>query len=303
MRMKYTQGLMLTGRSGMRARSVAVLAVWLGAFGLLCVTTSAFAAPKGKKAASTQPKSTQPKSTQPKSTDDLMEDSMKPSKKSKADKASDADSDDKAADKAAETKKKEAEAAAEPDAWEKPPAEEEKAPPKKAKPAEKPVGDGRSLEIGLMLGYGFRTEKSFNTDPYGLGVGLHVGYEFDMHLFASVGYQYFLGSSKDTPQVVGPTLTSSANYMFIYGEVGYDVWFDKIILRPSMLLGLGLGKQDPDPRVNGPFTHKGFLLAPGMTVLYTMNSVFIGGDARVQLVLGGKNESGFILGVTGGLRF
>ncbi|HEX7480325.1 MAG TPA: hypothetical protein VF331_21170 [Polyangiales bacterium] len=273
--------------------------------GFLCVATPAFAAGKGKKSKDSAD------SAAPKTVDSLMDDSVKPDKKAKKGSAkSEEGGDEKTGDEKASDEKaqKKEEVVAEPDAWERPPAEEEKAPKAVSKKAEeKPVGDGRGVEIGLLLGWGFPTDKAFATSPYGLGFGLRAGYEFDFHLFTGLGFEYYLGSS-DTLQRSGGgnaqgSVKSSSNYMFLHTEVGYDFWFDKVILRPSAWLGLGFGRQDPDPLVNGPKTHVGFLLAPGMSVLYTMDSVFIGGDFRVHLIAGGTGSSAVALYGTAGLRF
>ncbi len=260
----------------------------LGVIGLVFATSApAHASGKGKKGKA--------ESAEPKSTDDLMNQAAEPTKKSKTASASES---------TAEEKKPAEEAVAEPDAWERPPAEEEKAPKVVATIPEKKVGDGRHFDAGLLLGWGFQTDKSFGTDPYQLGFGLRAGYEFDFHLYTGVGFEYFLGSSDTRPQGIGlPSAKASANYMFAHVEAGYDVWINKIILRPSIWLGLGFGRQDPDPRVNGQRTRKDFFFAPGVSVLYAMDGgIFIGGDARLQKVAG-DGSSAFVLYLNGGLRF
>jgi hypothetical protein len=244
-------------------------------------TSTALAAPKGKKASTSESKSV----------DDMMGEKAKPKK-------------DEADEKPAEDKKEEEEVA-EPDAWEKPPAEEEKAPPPPPKAETAPkVGDDRNFEAGLLLGWGFATDKAFSTDPYSLGFGLRLGYELDFNLFLGAGFEYFLGTSGTATTSAGvatssTTVDSSASYMFGHIEAGYDIWIaGEWILRPSLWLGLGVSSQEPYTRQKHMTD---FFFGPGVSAIYTMEAFFLGGDFRMLKVTG-NGSSAITLLATGGLR-
>jgi hypothetical protein len=196
----------------------------------------------------------------------------------------------------------------EPDEWERPPVEEEEAPePEPAPVVEAPSGDGRNLEVGLLLGYGFTTDKgTFGPDPYGLGFGLRAGYELDFKLFIGAGFEYYLGSSETRAASFGGvsagSIDAAANYMFMHVEAGYDFWVSDVIIRPSLWLGVGIGTQDPHPISNKKKTVSDFFFGPAVSGLYTMESIFIGGDFRLHQVTG-DGASTIAIYATGGMRF
>lgn len=225
------------------------------------------------------------------SVDDLMEQSAKPKK----------------AEEAEPEEAEPEEEIPEPDAWERPPVEEEKAPVKVEAPVAEPIkGDGRQIEVGLLLGYGFSMDDEFAVDPYGLGFGLRFGYEFDFKLFVGGGFEYFLGSSETLARAQGAIdmgeIEASANYMFAHLEAGYDLWFSDVIFRPSVWLGMGFATIDPDPETNSSNTISDFFFAPGASVLYVTDGFFIGGDLRFFMVTG-DGTGGIVPFVNGGLRF
>jgi hypothetical protein len=226
--------------------------------------------------------------------------------------------------KKAKKKKKEAEPAPEPapapesavvseeeeapsnnNTWEKPPAEQEKpaAPPVTA-PVEKPDGDGRPWSVGLLVGWGFKTDRQtggLGADPYGFAAGIRGGYSLDMNLYVGLFYTYFLGSSQTGEQarVIGGPVTTTANYMQFGAEVGYDWWVGPVIVRPSLELGVALAFTD----VTGASRREGsFLIGPGLTIVHPWDMFFLGGDGRFEIATG-DGVSAFQLAATGGLRF
>ncbi|HEY2732739.1 MAG TPA: hypothetical protein VGI70_02080 [Polyangiales bacterium] len=281
-----------------------------GTFALVLSDASpAWAAPKKKKkakaAATTDDAATPAAATDSadKSTDDLMSDSAK--SKSKAQIKADKD-----AATAAETPDKEK--IDEPDAWEKPPVEDEQPKPKKiygngaVVEQQPPKSDGRKFDVGIVLGVGLETSKYFSVDPYGFGFGLHVNYEFDMHLFVGVGAEYFIGSSGAAANVGINTMSTSAHYLLVHAEVGYDAWLSQhVILRPSVWLGVAIGTQNPPMASGTSGVETAFLIAPGLAINYLLGDSrmwFIGADARLALTAG-DGSSAFTLLATVGLRF
>ena len=69
---------------------------------------------------------------------------------------------------------------------------DEKAPKKAArkKAKEEASTDGKKIQLGATLGYGFTGEKAkaFSSDEWRLGAGLRVGYEFQYSLYGGVFY-------------------------------------------------------------------------------------------------------------------
>ena len=191
--------------------------------------------------------------------------------------------------------------ATEPDVWERPPPEEEKPKPKKSAPAEEPVGDGLDLAIGFNLGFGFEFDDAFpGSNPYGPGLALRVGHTLDMQLYVGFYYAAFVGLSKqDVDMYVG--------YSTYWGtpalEVGYDFWFDSVILRPSLGAGIAISYQDRGrPTIDPAQTNAYFYLLPALTVIYTWDDFYLGGELAIHHVTGG-GVGGVFPAVSFGMRF
>lgn len=194
----------------------------------------------------------------------------------------------------------------EPDAWERPPMEEEKPPaPPPAKEIEEVAGDGKPYSVGLLAGYGFKTDRrtaNFGSDPYGLGAGLRGGYSFPFELYVGLYVIYYLGTSEtgDAARANDPTVTTSASYLHFGAEVGYDWWVGPLIVRPSLQLGPALAFTD-NPSLPAK-TVGSFMFAPGLTIVHPWDDFFLGGDLRANIVTG-DGVSDVLLALTGGLRF
>lgn len=189
--------------------------------------------------------------------------------------------------------------------WEAPPKDEEKPKPEVAKPQkELTTGDGKPLTVGLLLGWGFKTDRrnaQLGADPYTLGFGLRGGYALDFNLYLGGYFVYFIGSSQKgmNALVASGTQETHANYILFGAEVGYDWWAGDVIIRPSLGIGPALGVSDVtgQSKVTGDF---GF--HPGISVLVPFEDWFLGGDLRANIVTGNGVSS---LGIfaNGGLRF
>jgi hypothetical protein len=280
-------------------------AIWLGVVGLIATASPAFAAPKGKKAkkaaASAEVKAEAPAEPAEKESggdvDDLMKESTKRKPAAASGKKSDAESEPSAD-----------EPVGEPDAWERPPVEEEKPKPVAPMKVEEKKGDGRNVDVGLVVGYGFQTSKFFSVDPYGLGFGLRGAYELESHMVIGLGVEYFLGGSNISTNSAGAAsgdqIKTAANYFLVHAEFGYNVWLDKLILRPSIWAGLSIGTQNPAKYSGTSGVITAFSLSPGLTLHYLLGAKgwFIGADARINFVLG-EGNSGLLPFGTFGKRF
>ncbi len=283
----------------MRTRSSTVaLAGLVVSFSLVAMANTALAAPKKKKAAAAAEPAPAPEPEQEKSVDDMMGES-RPAKKSASSSSA-----------ASESSSVPDEDVPEPDAWERPPMEEEKPKPKAVEKTEEPYGDGRRIEIGLAPAFGFDTGKAdWNTtlNPYFFGLGLRGGYELDMKLFLGAGFVYHLGESAklvaNTPGAMTAGVRDARqNYMLAFVEVGYDIWAGDLIIRPSMWLGMGFAIVDPYLTTNGVKTVSDFMFAPGLNLIYVMDGIYIGGDARYVAVTA-DGVQGIDLFFLIGLRF
>lgn len=192
------------------------------------------------------------------------------------------------------------------DSWERPPMEEEKPHGPAPKAEEKPAGDGRPWAAGLILGWGFKTDRTFaqlGADPYLLDIGIRGGYTFDFKLYVGLFYEYFIGSSETgtSARVVSTSQTTHANYMVFGPEVGYDIWAGPVIIRPSLELGPALAFTN----VSGKTTSLvRMAFGPGIDVIYPWpGGFFLGGEARAKLVPSSNGVSAFLLALHGGLRF
>ncbi|MFI5307037.1 MAG: hypothetical protein ACHQ53_06790 [Polyangiales bacterium] len=194
------------------------------------------------------------------------------------------------------------------DGWEKPPMEQEKpiGPPPKV--AEEPkIGDGKQWSAGLIAGWAFKTDRStanLGADPYGLGLGLRGGYEWDFKLYTGVFFMYYLGSSEtgSTALVNVPSQRHSSSYMHFGVEPGYDWWLGPVILRPSLQIGVAMAFTDNSP-AGGTTSVTRLMFGPGFTLIDPIGSFFIAGDARANLVPSNNGVSSILLAVHFGLRF
>ncbi|MDH5673134.1 MAG: hypothetical protein OEZ06_13345 [Myxococcales bacterium] len=196
--------------------------------------------------------------------------------------------------------------------WERPPPDEEK--PKPAAKQEAPVaegaGDGLPWDAALLLGYSFKTDRisTESVHPYGLGAALRGGYSWNFDLYTGLYYFYYLGTSHDDGEAAGipPVIRkTSANYMLMGSEFGYNLWAsDSIIIRPTLMLGAAVGmvsKQSPgEPEVRTVPVY--FTLGPGLTLLFTSGAWEFGGDLR-STIIPGDGDSTFGVFGTVGYRF
>jgi hypothetical protein len=279
-------------------------AVWLSVLGLLAIANPASAAPKKKhskakhaQSAEPEPEVAPPAKESPKAVDDLMEESAKPKAKARAAAADTSEPVEKADDNAE---------VGEPDAWERPPAEEEKPKPKRVEKPEEKKGDGRQWEVGLLAGWGLTTSNApFSQDPYRLGFGLRASYTFDFRMTVGLGYEYYLGSSITTLNPITQVLTkSTANYQWIHAEVGYDLWFDKVLFRPSLWLAVAIATKNPPLQSGTSGVLLSTVVAPGVELNYMLGDAgwYLGIDARFMFVIG-TGSNAIPLLATFGKRF
>jgi opacity protein-like surface antigen len=167
------------------------------------------------------------------------------------------------------------------------------APTEDAAPAD---GGDKKISLGLLLGYGISLESGGNI--WGLGFGVRGGYNIDK-IFLGARFVYYLGESPVSSWELGI-------------EGGYDLSIgDKLTLRPG--LGLGIASVTvsiPSIVIAGTTVGGGsgssseLYIAPGASILYDVSdTMFLGAEARLDLILSSPMTKGFILLVNGGMRF
>lgn len=161
----------------------------------------------------------------------------------------------------------------------------------------------KPISAALLLGFG--TDLGEDGNPYGLGLGVRGGYNLD-RLYLGGVFIFHLGSSYEAPTAGFGAAEWDVNIWQFGGEVGYDFYLmDRFTLRPSVILGIaGLSSSSDTPLYGGSFSDTKLILSLGATALYDVTpDIFVGGDLRFPLVLGGGSFLGLAIYATGGMRF
>lgn len=153
-------------------------------------------------------------------------------------------------------------------------------------------GSDKKISVGLLLGYGVSFESGNN--PWGLGFGVRGGYNLDQ-IFLGARFAYFLGEDPVSSWELGL-------------EAGYDVAVgDKLTVRPQV--GLGIMNVTVDIPAFAGFggasaSSSELYIAPGASLLYDVSdSIYLGAEARLVLVLSDPMIKGLSLLANAGMRF
>jgi hypothetical protein len=156
------------------------------------------------------------------------------------------------------------------------------------------TGPAKPISAALLLGYGISLESGGNL--WGLGFGLRGGYNLDK-IYLGARFVYYLGESQSTP--LGDV---SVNVWELGIEGGYDVPAGPATIRPE--LGLGLAFASFSAPGGGSTSDGNFFIAPGAAALFDVSdNMFVGADARFQIVFGNSTAKALVLLATFGLRF
>lgn len=182
--------------------------------------------------------------------------------------------------------------------------------------AEEPF-TANKLQLGGGLNYGLYMgdDEGDPPNPYGLGLGVDLGYTLGPGVYLGGEFNYFFGGSKEE---AGIEVSSS---IMQYGvEVGYDIGLSpELVIRPKAGIGMGSAKVEVS---GGGFedsqSESGLFIPIGAALLYSMGGWFIGGDVRYAIfgitnettdpVSGAsieedRNVSGLIFGIGAGAAF
>jgi hypothetical protein len=132
--------------------------------------------------------------------------------------------------------------------------------------------------VGLVAGYAFKKY-------YGVGLGLRGGYTLPMSVYVGGTFVYQIGGT-----LAGDVKVS---LMYFGAEGGYDIAAGPLVVRPVLGLGLASVSSSTPGYTVGAVSYAGiddtqtkFSLWPGVTVLYPIGNLYVGGDLRYNLILG-----------------
>ena len=170
---------------------------------------------------------------------------------------------------------------------------------------------GGGLNYGLYMG----DDEGDPPNPYGLGLGLDLGYTLGPGVYLGGEFNYFFGSSEEEAG-----FEVSTNIMQYGVEVGYDIGVSpELVIRPKAGIGMGSAKVEVSSDFGDDSQSESGLFIPiGAGLLYSMGGWFIGGDVRYAIfsvtnettdavtgesVEEDRNASGLIFGIGAGAAF
>ena len=169
---------------------------------------------------------------------------------------------------------------------------------KKSKKKKAPPEDtGPGMSMGLLGGWGF--QPFFHATA-----GARLGGNIDQ-VYVGGTFLYAFG---ETANEIDSDITRVSEYdegnFILFGpEVGYDLEFAGLVLRPMIGLGPAIhpiehcaGDCESDTKVR-------LYIAPGAAALYSLDPFFVGIDFRYNIVLALANESDPMLAATAGMWF
>ena len=178
----------------------------------------------------------------------------------------------------------------------KPPPKKVAKKPKKAEAAKR----SSSLDLGLLGSYG---ASPFTRLGIGLRGGLTLGNTEGLYI--GVIGTIFTGTSVSDVRLNSPPAAESTRSTIVAsGEVGYDVLASTdFLVRPYLSLGMAY-KSDHTCATGVCWDDNGVrpALAPGLQAVYSMGTVYLGGDLRYQIILNTADASAAVISLTAGLR-
>jgi hypothetical protein len=139
------------------------------------------------------------------------------------------------------------------------------------------------IQLGGGFRYGFATDD-VEPNPFGVGLGLELGYTLSNAVYLGANFDYFFGGSAE---VLGSDV--KANVWQLMAEGGYDVGLgDSVVLRPKLGAGAAwlngeVCSQTLD--LCDDSSESSFAIAPGATFLYLGSSISFSLDLRYDIVL------------------
>jgi hypothetical protein len=146
----------------------------------------------------------------------------------------------------------------------------------------------------LLLGEGFK-------DGYNFGFGARGGFTLPMSIYIGGTFIYHLGKSEGDAKL---------NVFYFGPEGGYELSAGPLTLRPYLGLGYAtvaatipgycIGSVCPPPT---SVSDGKAALWPGVTAIFPVGNLFVGGDVRYVVVLDADDANAFSIFATGGMTF
>jgi len=133
-------------------------------------------------------------------------------------------------------------------------------------------------------------------NPYGPGLGLRAGVTLPMSLYLGASFDYFAGET----QTVANFDTTVAIYQLM-ADVGYDIGFGPLTLRP--VLGLGYANTSVDFSGGGSGlsfednSSSDFVLAPAAEFIIGLGLLSVGAEIRYNKVFADDDRDAVVLGI------
>jgi hypothetical protein len=165
-------------------------------------------------------------------------------------------------------------------------------------------GPEKKISAGLLLGYGISFEDQ---NGWGVGLGVRGGYNLNQ-IYLGGRFVYHFGETYEGA-TGGLTIAEATINLWEVGvEAGYDLLVaDKLTIRPEVGLGIATRIASADSALLGDLfsdTNTNPYLALGASGLYDITpELFLGLDARIQLILGDGSPAALVLLINGGMRF
>ncbi|HYO94777.1 MAG TPA: outer membrane beta-barrel protein [Polyangiaceae bacterium] len=139
------------------------------------------------------------------------------------------------------------------------------------------------IQLGGGFRYGFATDD-VEPNPFGVGLGLELGYTLTNAVYLGANFDYFFGGSAELPGA-----DVKANVWQLMAEGGYDIGLgDSVVLRPKLGAGAAwLNGEICNPTLDvcDDSSESSFAVAPGATFLYLGSSISLSLDLRYDIVM------------------
>jgi hypothetical protein len=175
-----------------------------------------------------------------------------------------------------------------------------------------PAGTPRSrnpVSAALLLGYGATLDGGGpdggkGSNGFGVGFGATAGYDFSL-FYVGARFMFFLGGAADVGDAVVSRKETTLGL-----DAGIAFALAQLTLRPQVGFGLAIqsaerGREDADGvAVTTDDSSEDLYVAPGLAALYAVgDSMFIGVDAQVPLIITGSTLIGLTILGSAGMRF
>jgi hypothetical protein len=157
-----------------------------------------------------------------------------------------------------------------------------------------------SLYVGGLGGYGFATENAAGTDPFGLAYGLDAGLTLPIIPFYVGGRVLLYSGSKHSLPGGGDV---SREYRMFGVDLGYEASAGPIVLRPTVSIGSAALSVDlPSGSTLGVAPLHSSLpeqstlyVSPGVALLFKAGLLYVGGEARYNILTRHNHPDGATL--------